>query len=329
MNKIKITLFLVLIGLAALACWLGYPHFTAKQTPENLTRITLAYRPGVAVDLAILAAVSDGRMQAEGFDVQLRPYGRADLIFAALKSGEIQGSLGVPLEPLLDQAASGNFPAKAYLVWYFDSKTGYDGFVTLANGVQSVAELSGKTVASHPSKQVTYFVQQMAPGASVKPYNPATPLASLDAGDVSAIYVLEPFLSIAASNPKFRILEKNSISNRLFSGQRIPAAVSILSSSWAEQHPAEADRFVTAAQNIFTAFDAKQLLSARLVLQKPDFGSLPASIAASVAEPAASLPASLEIGELENFTSTLKAGGLIKGDRLDFDALFYKSANSK
>lgn len=329
MKKNKTLFSFSLLAIAALAFGLGYSHFATNHEAKPLTKITLAYRPGVAVDLALLDAVSDGHMKTDGFDVELRPYGRADLIFAALKSGEVQGSLGVPLEPLLDQAAAGNFPARAYLVWYFDSKTGYDGFVTLASGPQSFSALAGKTIASHPSKQVSFFIQQMLPNATVKPYNPVAPLASLDSQDVTAIYVLEPFLSIAAANPKFRVLEKNSISSRLFSGQRIPAAVSILSSAWAEQNPVEATKFVAAAQKAFETFDATHLEAARMILQKSEFGSLPAAVAASVAEPSGSLPASLQIGEIKAFTAALKAGGLIKDENLDFDRLFFKATPQK
>lgn len=324
MNRSKLLLILLSIG-AAVGLLI---HFSLQRPTDDarLTKLTLGYRPGVAVDLPLIQAVENGELRRAGYDIELRPYGRADLIFAALKSGEIQGSLGVPLEPLLDQAATGNYPVTAFLVWYFDSKTGYDGFIGLASGPKNVEELNDKSIASHPSKQVTYFVKQMVPTAMVKPYNPAAPLTSLDSGDVSAAYVLEPFLSIAAQNSKYRVIERNSISNRVFGGARVPAAVTVLSSSWIEKNADRAADFIAKSQSIFTAFDSTKLISARMLLQKPEFGALPSSVTASVVEPSGALPQNVSAEELDTFHSKLKGGNLIASGTIDFARLFYKPA---
>jgi hypothetical protein len=322
-NKSIITVFIVL--LVGAVSWYVYHQPTSSPLNQPSTKLVLGYRPGVAVDLALIDAVSSGSFTSVGIDVELKPYGRADLIFAAIKSGEIQGSLGVPLEPLIDQATKSFYPVKAFQVWYFDTTHAYDGFVTLAEGPKTIEELAGKAVASHPSKQVTYFVTKMVSGSTVKPYNPVAPLTSLDAGDVAAVYVLEPFLSIARANPRYRVMESNSISKRLFQSKRVPVAASVLSSEWLSTHASAGEQFIKVAQAAFANANNDVLARARTNLQKPEFGSLAPAVAQSVSEPLGSLPADLHKSELADFLASLKSGGLIQSDFIETDKLFVSS----
>ncbi|MEY2508797.1 MAG: hypothetical protein QOH01_3126 [Verrucomicrobiota bacterium] len=277
--------------------------------------LTLAFRPGVAVDLGLLQAIERGDLAKQGFDITLRPYGRADLIFAAFKSGEIQGSLGIPLEPLLDQATHGAYPCRGFLVWYFDDKTPYDGMIARADGgVTTIDALQGKAVGSHPSKQVTFFVSRLFPDCSVRPYNPAAPLASLDSGDMSAVYALEPFLSVAQTNPKYRVLETNLISKRIFNNARVPAALSVLSSDWMNSHPTESAAFVRLARAAYLAdVNHRDQQLVVKILTEPRFGLAP-DVAAKVVEPASSLPEDLDKTQFTQFATALKDGGLLSGD---------------
>lgn len=296
---------------------------TDSSTNQLRVALTLGFRPGVVVDLALLQAVERGDFSENGFDITLKPYGRADLIFAAMKSDEIQGSLGVPLEPLLDQATKGAYPCLGYLVWYFDDKTPYDGLIVRADGkVSTLADLKGKTVGSHPSKQVTFFVSRFLPDTTVKPYSPAAPLASLDSGDMVGVYVLEPFLSIARTKEKYRVLETNLVSSRVFNSERVPAALSVLSSDWVSAHPVEAAEFVRLARTAYLT-DATQRDTNLIVkiLAQPRFGLAP-DVAAQAVEPASSLPEKLDQVQFQRFIDVLKDGGLLSGT-VSVDKLLY------
>jgi ABC-type nitrate/sulfonate/bicarbonate transport system substrate-binding protein len=324
MKKSRILLLFCVLAIAAVVGLFIFERNPARSKTEgaansstNETRVvlTLGFRPGVVVDLALLQAVERGDLAKHGFEITLKPYGRADLIFAALNSGEIQGSLGVPLEPLLDQAAKGAYPCRGYLVWYFDDKTPYDGLIVRTDaGVDTLNDLSGKAVGSHPSKQVTFFVSRFLPGATVKPYNPAAPLTSLDSGDMAAAYVLEPFLSIVRTKGKYRILELNLISRRVFDSARVPAALSVLSSAWMDAHPAEAAEFVRLARAAYLD-DAKKRDTNLVVkiLTQPRFGYT-ADVAAQVAEPSSSFPENLDKAQFQRFVAVLKEGGLFSGE---------------
>lgn len=313
----------VVIGLAA-----TIPIFTLlhTQAPQgSSTALTIGFRPTVVVDLALLMAVENGDFEREGIHVSLRPYGRADLLLAALSSGEIQGSAGVPLEPLLTMGSKGQYPFKAYLIWYFDPSVPYDGFVVPKDStIQDLQGLSGKTVGSHPSKQVTDFVQYMLPKATITQYNPATPLLSVKSGDQDAAYVLEPVITQAVASGQYRLVEPCAISRHVFDGSRIPAAVSLLSEKWIAEHPAEAAKFV----EIATTAQAKRLASpdkdaVAQLLGRKQYGGYPRDVAERVVEPASSTPAEMDHASLLRFLSYLRTRGLLSGE-LNSQRLFYQ-----
>ena len=241
---------LAIIVVAVVIFFVWWKPKTDETRIEPLT-IAIGFRPTVVVDLAFLEAVESGEFKQAGINVELRPYGRADLLFAALSSNEIQGSTGAPIEPLLSMATKSEYLYRGYIVWYFDSTNPYDGFVVMKDSpAHNLDELSGTTVGSHPSKQVKYFVTQMLPHATIQEYNPATPLLAVQSGDQAAAYVLEPVISQAVTSGGYRLLEKCSISRRIFGNQRVPAALSLLSAKWIEAHPAGAERFVEIARRV-------------------------------------------------------------------------------
>ena len=314
-------------GIAALF-WLRHPPAVPNQLePVSRVSLTLGFRPGVVVDLGLLQAIERGDFEKNGFDITLKPYGRADLIFSAMANGEIQGSLGVPLEPLLDQASKGAYPTRGYLVWYFDSQTPYDGLVVReGGGIQSLDDLKNRSVGSHPSKQVTHFVSLFLPDSTVKPYNPAAPFTSLESGDVAAVYVLEPFLSIARASGKYRVLETNLISKRVFGSERVPAALSVLSATWIEAQPRAAADFVRLAHAAYlTDASSRDTSLVVTILTQPRFGLTP-EVAKTAVEPVSSLPESLAPRQFQDFVTVLRKGGLLSGD-VSLEKLLYSTPN--
>jgi ABC-type nitrate/sulfonate/bicarbonate transport system substrate-binding protein len=318
----------ILIALALSILIFGLLHRRAPQGAA--TQLVMGFRPTVVVDLALMMAIEGGEFERAGIHVTLKPYGRADLLLAALNSGELQGSAGIPLEPLLGMAGKGEYPFRAYLVWYFDPGVAYDGFVVLKDSpVQDFKGLSGKVVGSHPSKQVTDFVQHMLPNATVLQYNPATPLLSVKSGDQDAAYVLEPVISQAVVSGQYRLVEPCAISRHVFDKARIPAAVSLLSNQWIEEHPEAAATFVriaTAAQaRRVRAPDPQPVIQ---LLARKEYGGFPADVAARVVEPACSTPGELNELSIMRFLTYLKDAKLLNGE-VNSDRLFYREKAPK
>jgi len=85
-RRIVITAILI---IAVALLWL-FLHET--ENGDKAVSITIGYRPTAVVDLALLMAIERGDFEKESLSVSLKPYGRADLLIAALKSGQIDGS---------------------------------------------------------------------------------------------------------------------------------------------------------------------------------------------------------------------------------------------
>lgn len=289
-----------------------------RTSPKDThrTSLTLGFRPSVIVDLALLRAVEDGDFAKAGIDVTLRPYGRADLLFAALQSKQILGSVGVPLELLLEKMTQGEYLYRGYLVWYFDATNPYDGFlVSKSSSVNSLAELDGRVIGSHPSRQVKYFVSRMLPRATVKEYNPVSPLIGLKSGEQAAAYVLEPVISQALSSGEYRLIEAGAISRRVFHGARVPAALSLLSTAWIDEHPAQAAVFVRIARAAQERALVQRATAANVaLLGRREFGGYPRVVASHVVEPISSTPEDLDLTRLGQFFEVLREGGLLNGE---------------
>jgi len=310
-------------GAAVLA--IGLWILLRSQQPQGeRVMLALGFRPTVVVDLALLRAVENGEFANAGIDVTLKPYGRADLLFAALQSNEIQGSAGVPLEPLLGMATRGDYPYRGYIVWYFDSTNPYDGFLAPKDSsIDSLADLDGKVVGSHPSRQVKYFVSRMLPSATIQEYNPATPLLALKSGDQAAAYVLEPALSQAIASGEYRLIEQCAISRHVFGSARVPAALSLLSAKWIEEHPTEAAAFVRIARAAHERELRQRDTAANVaLLGRRQYGAYSPEVASRVVEPASSIPENLDRDRLRQFFQVLREGRLLDGN-VDFERLLY------
>lgn len=309
------------VVLLALGLW----SLLQPQPPQgDRVKLELGFRPTVVVDLALLRAVERGEFANAGIDVALKPYGRADLLFAALQSNEIQGSAGVPLEPLLGLATRGQYPYRGYIVWYFDGANPYDGFLVLKDSpINSLADLEGRVVGSHPSRQVKYFVSRMLPRATIQEYNPAVPLLAVKSGDQAAAYVLEPALSQALASGEYRPVEPGAISRQVFGGARVPAALSLLSANWIEEHPTQAATFVRIARAAHESELRRRDTATNVaLLGRREYGGYSADVASRVVEPASSTPENLDRDRLRQFFQVLREGRLLEGD-VDFERLLY------
>lgn len=325
LGKKWIGLVITLVIVGAVSAFL-----LVRRHPTALPTLSLGYRPNVVVDLALLLAIERGDFRRAGLEVRLAPFGRADLVFGALGSGEIDGSLGVPLEPVLNLATKGKYPYRAFRIWYFAPDRPYDGLlVSTDSPVRSLGDLKGKTVGSFPSRQISYFVSRILPESKVEQYNPATSLLNLESGSFAAIYVLDPVITQALRTGRYRLVESSSISRRLFNGEKVPAAVTLLSDRWIRANPEAATKFLELAQAAYRQSSLTSQSSAvGALLQRREFGGFPSDIADKILEPASSAPEELDRRKLELYLSVLRQGGLLEGP-VDFDRFLLMPSPTK
>jgi ABC-type nitrate/sulfonate/bicarbonate transport system substrate-binding protein len=307
------------LGAASLAAMRAPVAHAAAPMP-----IRFGYRPTVAIDLAFVRAASLGEFAAAGFDVTLVPFARSDQIGAALMTGELDGSTGVPLEPFVTLAAKGAIPARAFWVWYFDPKIAYDGFlVPAASRAQSIADLQTARISSYPSAQVSYLLKKMLPHAAITPYDTAHPLGAFEGGMADAVFSIEPTLSQAVASGECRLIEPSAIARHVFGGERVPAAVSLVRAQWLDENPAEANRFLSMVRRIHTEnrkADSRDWKTA--LLTNPKFGGFSESVAARVVEPASSPAEAVTAAQFARFQDLLRDIGALDKP-VDFRKLVY------
>lgn len=298
----------------------------AGKAIENRT-VRVGFRPSVIVDLAFLKAYHDKVFADSGLSIKLVPYGRPDLMATAAENSDIDAVIGMPLETFL-AASTTKTLGKGYLWWYFSQDVPYDALVVPSDSmIDSFDGLTAMTVGSHPSKQVTYFVERMSSGPKiVKPYNPAAPFLTLRSGEVDAIYVLEPFVTDAAADPGLKIIETASISKRLFNGDKVPAALSLVTNKFLDEQPEVAARFVQVVLNAVRTMPADPAWRPE-VLGKKEFGGWDRKRALEVKEPAYSTSEGLDPDGFTRFCEKLEEGGLLER-AIDLNSIVYRSESS-
>ncbi len=176
------------------------------EAPADLEEITVGVMP-IGDTAAIWLGVAEGFFEEEGLDVNLEIAQGGAAIVPAVISGDYQFGFsntvslfvatkqGLPLKMLTPGAATTG-----------DTSNDISGVLTLPDsGIKTAADLAGKTVAVNTLKNigdVTVSEVVEAAGGDPDAVNfvemgfPDMP-AALSSGQVDAIWVLEPFLSIA------------------------------------------------------------------------------------------------------------------------------------
>ncbi len=236
-------------GAAALAM-LGAPAVHAQAGPK----IRIGYWP-IAAGLPFYAAVEKGYFKEAGLDVEPIKFAGAQQIMEAMLSGRCDGSAngtGSANLAVGEIAAPGTF--KIFASNPSNAKNVLDQFlVPAASPVKSIAELSGKKVASGPGIQnvtlaKTVLERAGATGVSVIELPIGQHVASLAAGQVDAVYTLEPTGTIGRLNGTTRMLEAGVIAKYILGDPMAPwfGGSASLKSEFVQKNAAEAKKFVTA-----------------------------------------------------------------------------------
>jgi NitT/TauT family transport system substrate-binding protein len=236
-------------GAAALAL-LGAPKVHAQAGPK----IRIGYWP-IAAGLPFYAAVEKGYFKEAGLDVEPIKFAGAQQIMEAMLAGRCDGSAngtGSANLAVGEIAAPGTF--KIFASNPSNAKNVLDQFlVPAASPVKTIAELSGKRVASGPGIQnvtlaKTVLERAGATGVSVIELPIGQHVAALAAGQVDGVYTLEPTGTIGRLNGTTRMLEAGVIAKYILGDPLAPwfGGSASLKSEFVQKHPAEAKKFVTA-----------------------------------------------------------------------------------
>ena len=236
-----------LLQAGAATAALGILGAPAIVRADSAPKIRIGYWP-IAAGLPFYAALEKGYFKEAGLDVEGIKFAGAAQIMEAMLAGRCDGSAngtGSANLAIGEIAAPGTF--KIFASNPSNVKNVLDEFlVPLASPVKTMAELKGKKVASGPGIQNltlarTVLERAGATGATVIELPIGQHVAALAAGQVDAVYTLEPTGTIGRLNNTTRVLEAGVISKYILGDAMAPwfGGSASLTAEFVKKYPVE------------------------------------------------------------------------------------------
>lgn len=274
-----------LLGAAAAAATLGAPAVLRAQTGP---KIRIGYWP-VAAGLPFYAAVEKGYFKEAGLDVEALKFAGAQQVMEAMLAGRCDGSsngtgsgnlgVGEIASPGLFKIIATNPSNQKYVLDQF--------LVPKDSPVKTLAELKGKRVASGPGIQnkvlaMTVLERAGAAGTAVTELPIGQHVAALAAGQVDAVYTLEPTGTVGRLNGTTRVLEAGVIAKYILGNPLAPwhGGSATLTTEFIKKNPEVAKKYITAyARGIALVrndpAEARKYLKGYTAIEGPLTGEVP------------------------------------------------------
>ena len=277
-----------LLGTAVAGASLAALGAPAVVRAQSAPKIRIGYWP-VAAGLPFFAAVEKGYFKEAGLDVEPLKFAGAQQVMEAMLAGRSDGSsngtgsgnLGVG-----EIASPGLF--KIFATNPSNAKYVLDQFLVPKDSpVKSIAELKGKRIASGPGIQnkvlaMTVLERAGAAGTSVAELPIGQHVAALAAGQVDAVYTLEPTGTVGRLNGTTRVLEAGVIAKYILGDPLAPwpGGSATLTTEFIRKHPDVAKKYIAAyARGIALVRsqpdEARQYLKGYTAIEGPLTGEVP------------------------------------------------------
>lgn len=238
-------------GLAAAVLGLAAaPRVRAQASP----RIRVGYWP-VAAGLPFFAAVEKGYFKEAGLEVEPLKFAGAQQVMEAMLSGRSDGSsngtgsanlaIGEIAQPGLFKIFCTNPSNARYVLEEF--------IVAKDSPIRTMAELKGKRVASGPGIQNVTLAKTMLERAgagvmSVTELPIGQHVAAIAAGQVDAIYTLEPTGTVGRLNGTTRVLEAGVVAHYILGDPQAPwhGGSASLTTEFLKKNPEAAKKYIAA-----------------------------------------------------------------------------------
>lgn len=264
---------------------LATPAFVRAQSGP---KIRIGYWP-VAAGLPFFVAMEKGYFKEEGLTVEALKFAGAQQVMEAMLSGRSDGSangtgsgnlgVGEIASPGLYKIIATNPSNAKYVLDEF--------LVPKDSPIKSIAELKGKRVASGPGIQnktlaMVVLERAGATGATVTELPIGQHVASLAAGQVDAVYTLEPTGTVGRLNNTTRLLEAGVIAKYILGDPNAPwhGGSAALTTEFIKKYPAETKKYIAAyAKGIALVrnnpAEARQFLKGYTAIEGPLTGEVP------------------------------------------------------
>lgn len=241
----------VLGAAVSAAATLAAPALVRAQAS---TKIRIGYWP-VAAGLPFYAAVEKGYFKEAGLDVEPLKFAGAQQVMEAMLAGRCDGSsngtgsgnlgVGEIASPGLFKIIATNPSNAKYVLDQF--------LVPKDSPVKSIAELKGKRVASGPGIQNKTLAQTVleragASGTTVTELPIGQHVAALAAGQVDAVYTLEPTGTVGRLNGTTRLLEAGVIAKYILGDPQAPwhGGAATLTTEFIKNNPELTRKYIAA-----------------------------------------------------------------------------------
>jgi NitT/TauT family transport system substrate-binding protein len=218
------------------------------------TKIRIGYWP-VSAGLPFFAAVEKGYFKEAGLDVEALKFAGAQQVMEAMLSGRSDGSsngTGAGNLAIGEIAQPGLF--KIFCTNPTNAKYVLDEFLVAKDSpIKSLAELKGKRVASGPGIQNVTLAKEVlaragAGAVAVTELPIGQHVASLAAGQVDAVYTLEPTGTVGRLNGTTRALEVGVIAKYILGDPMAPwhGGAASLTTEFIKKNPELTKKFIAA-----------------------------------------------------------------------------------
>ena len=261
------------------------PRFARAQAAP---KIRIGFWP-VAAGLPFFAAVEKGYFKEAGLDVEPLKFAGAQQVMEAMLAGRSDGSangtgsanlaIGEIAQPGLFKIFATNPSNAKYVLEEF--------LVPKDSPIKSMAELKGKRVASGPGIQNVTLAKTMLERAGAGPMS-VTELpigqhvAAIAAGQVDAVYTLEPTGTVGRLNGTTRVLEAGVVAHYVLGDPLAPwhGGSASLTTEFIKKYPAESKKFIAAyARGIDLVrqqpADARQFMKGYTAIEGPLTAEVP------------------------------------------------------
>lgn len=230
---------------------LGAPALVRAQSNP---KIRIGFWP-VASGLPFFAAMEKGYFKEAGLDVEALKFASAQQVMEAMLAGRAEGSSNGTASAVLaigEIAQPGLF--KIFCTNPTNQKFVLDQFVVPKDSpIKSIAELKGKRIASGPGIQNVTLAKVVLERAGAGPMS-VTELpigqhvAALAAGQVDAVYTLEPTGTVGRLNGTTRNLEVGVIAKYILGDPMAPwhGGSASLTTEFITKYPEVAKRYIAA-----------------------------------------------------------------------------------
>ena len=230
---------------------LGAPVAGRAQAAPKLR---IGYWP-VAAGLPFFVAIEKGYFKEAGLDVEAQKFAGAQQIMEAMLAGRCDGSAngaGTANLAIGEIAQPGLF--RIFATNPSNAKNVLEEFLVPKDSpVKGFADLKGKRVASGPGIQNVTLAKTMleragAGAMAVTELPIGQHVAALAAGQVDAVYTLEPTGTVGRLNGTARVLEAGVVSHYILGDPMAPwhGGAASLTTEFLKKYPAESARYMAA-----------------------------------------------------------------------------------